>query len=110
MTKSTFVNLTPHTLNVHTADGVVNIAPSGEVARCRVTFTPDGEVGGIPVSLASFGEVTGLPAPSEGLFFVVSGMVTAHPSVSGRPDVLSPGELVRDENGRPIGCRGLKRA
>lgn len=110
MTKSTFVNLTPHTLNVHCADGVVNIAPSGEVARCKVTYTPDGFVGEFPVFVATYGDVTGLPAPSEGLFFIVSGMVTSHPSVSGRPDVFSPGELVRDETGRPCGCKGLKRA
>jgi len=115
-----FVNLTPHTLNIHTRAGVVNIAPSGQVARCKVTYSPDGEVGGVPVSTASFGDVEGLPEPSEGLCFIVSGMVTAHPRVSGersgrfwlakRPDVFSPGELVRDQSGRPIGCKGLKRA
>ena len=107
---SNFINLTPHTLNIHTDDGVVNVAPSGEVARCRVTFTPDGEVAGIPVSLASFGEVTGLPSPFVGISFIVSGMVASHPAVAGRADVFAPGELVRDGAGRPIGCKGLKRA
>ena len=110
MTKYTFVNLTPHVLNVHTPSGVVDIAPSGEVARCRVTFTPDGEVGGIPVFFATYGDVTGLPDPQEGSVFIVSGLVAAHPAVAGRTDVFAPGELVRDESGRPVGCRGLKRA
>lgn len=107
---SNFINLTPHVLNIHTADGVVDIAPSGDVARCKVTFTPDGEVGGIPVSLASFGAVADLPTPVEGSFFIVSGMVASHPAVAGRTDVFAPGELVRDGAGRPIGCKGLKRA
>ena len=107
---SKFINLTPHKLNVHTPTGVVDIEPSGDVARCRVTSTPDGEVGGIPVSLFSFGEVSGLPEPTTGVFFIVSGMVASHPTVAGRRDVFAPGALVRDQEGRPIGCKGLKRA
>jgi len=105
-----FINLTPHTLNVHTPTGVVDITPSGNVARCRVTLTPDGDAGLIPLFRATHGEVDGLPTPSEGSFFIVSGMVASHPTVTGRQDVFAPGALVRDEAGRPIGCKGLKRA
>ena len=102
-----FVNLTPHTLNIHTGNGVTNIAPSGDVARVATVSVEAAPVGGIPTCTTTFGEVTGLPAPAEGVFFIVSGMVA---SAAPRPDVLSPGDLVRDESGRPIGCRGLRRS
>ena len=39
--------------------------------------------------------------------FIVSGMVAA---MVERDDVMSPGPLLRDEEGRPIGCKGLKRS
>ena len=105
-----FINLTPHVLNIISGAATTNVAPSGEVARCRVTYTPDGEVGGIPVYVAVYGEVTGLPEACPGKAYVVSGLVAAHPSVTGRSDVFAPGELVRDADGRPVGCKGLKRA
>lgn len=101
------VNLTPHTLHVHTPGGVVTLAPSGEVARVSTVSVEAPPVEGLPTVVTSFGEVTGLPAPQEGVFLVVSGMVA---SAAPRPDVLSPGDLVRDESGRPVGCKGLRRS
>jgi len=102
-----FVNLTPHALNVHTTEGVITIAPSGSVARVATVETPGLPVGGIPTVFTSYGEVTGLPAPTEGTIYIVSGMVA---SAAPRGDVMSPGPLVRDEGGRPVGCRGLRRS
>ena len=109
-----FVNLTPHTLNVHTPEGVVNIAPLGDdlntnilVARVVQVSVPAAPVGGIPTVNTSYGEVTGLPAPVAGTAYIVSGMVA---SAAPREDVFSPGTLVRDENGRPVGCKGLRRS
>jgi len=101
------VNLTPHTLNIHTPDKVVNLPPSGAVARVATVSVPAAPMGGIPTVTTSFGEVTGLPEPQHGVTLVVSGMVA---SAAPRDDVLSPGDLVRDENGRPVGCRGLRRS
>lgn len=56
------VNLTPHDINVRTADGqTVTVPPSGAVARCseqradRPPLLVDGYT--VPVSLASFGAV-----------------------------------------------------
>jgi len=102
-----FVNLTPHSLAIHTPTGVVTLAPSGEVARVATVNTEAAPVGGIPTCTTTTGEVTGLPDPQEGVFLVVSGMVA---SAAPRPDVFSPGDLVRDESGRPIGCKGLRRS
>lgn len=57
-------------------------------------------------TLTSFGEVTGLPVAKEGTILVVSGLVAS--AIGGqRSDVFSPGALIRDDSGRPIGCQGL---
>ena len=105
-----FTNLTPHTLNIHVSDdAVIEIEPSGQIARVSTTRVPAGNIPGtvIPTSRVEFGEVTDLPAPVEGTVLIVSGMVA---SATPREDLCSPGELVRDANGRPIGCRGLTRS
>ena len=105
------VNLTPHTLNIHTPDGVVTLPPSGEVARVSTVsvsgLSVAGDWGFIPTVTTTFGEVTGLPKRTESTALIVSGMVA---SAAPRDDVLSPGDLVRDENGRPVGCLGLRRS
>lgn len=103
------INLTPHVLNVHTPDGVVDLPASGQVARVATSETSVGEVAGVPVTTTTFGEVTGLPEPAPGVWLVVSMLVRTAAEAAGRRDVLSPGPLVRDAEGRPVGCRGLTR-
>ncbi len=102
MTNPRFVNLTPHAVTVV---GGPTLPPSGQVARCSQTSTPAGEHGGVALSRVVFGAVEGLPEPEPGVVFVVSALVRA--AVPGRSDVASPGELVRNEAGQPVGCRGL---
>lgn len=104
------VNLTPHVLNVHVADGSVrDIPPSGTVARVATIEIPADPIDGVPVVVTTFGELVGLPEPEPDVVFVVSGIVADAAAAAGRRDVVSPGPLVRDEGGRPIGCRGLAR-
>ena len=107
-----FVNLTPHTINVYKHDNThISIPPSGAVARVSVEYTVIDNWDGVYVRKAHYGEITGLPdtdkCPKTGepKIYIVSGMVAAAVS---RGDVMSPGELIRDENGRPVGCNGLK--
>ena len=99
------INLTPHILNIHTPSGVVNVPPSGSVARCAVSSETVGEHEGIPLLRSSMGEVTGLPSPEPGVLYVVSMVVRG--AVSERSDIASPGALVRNEAGQPCGCQGL---
>jgi len=103
-----FKNLTPHVLNVLDEEGnpVMEIPPSGEIARVSVSYRKIEEVNGIPIFSAHYGEIVNLPEPEPGTYFIVSGMVKS--TIPNRLDVFSPGELVRDENGMPIGCKGLK--
>ena len=100
-------NCTPHTLNIHLPDGSVrSLPPSGVSPRVATVTEPSESVDGVPVVTSRLGEVTGLPPAEPGVFLVVSQIVA---SAAGRPDLLFPGELVRDDAGRPVGCRGLAR-
>lgn len=99
------VNLTPHIINIVLEDGsTVNVPPSGKVARVEATFTPAGTVSGVPVYRRKFGAVIGLPEFAVDTVYIVSALVA---QAAPRPDVYSPGELVRNDAGQPIGCKGL---
>lgn len=101
----TFVNLTPHEITIVGGETDVRVAPSGSVARCAQKSVVVGTVEGVSLNRTEFGAVEGLPAPVEGTIFIVSALVrTAVPS---RTDVASPGELVRNAAGQPVGCKGL---
>jgi hypothetical protein len=102
-----FVNLTPHRLNILTPSGMVVFDPSGMVTRVATLRREGPTVGGIPTVITSYGRVEDLPRRRKGKVYIVSGMVAAQ--VPHREDVFSPGPLVRDENGRPVGAEGLSR-
>ena len=105
-----FVNLTPHTVKIVGGDGRVKalLPPSGMVARVeqtRVQAGHTGAYGGVECWRTSYGEVTGLPPEQARNGLIVSAMVRT--ACSGRRDLFSPGELVRDADGNVTGCRGL---
>lgn len=102
------INLTPHTVNVWNVEGTEKLSdlpPSGNVARVEVARTLAGEVAGLPVFVQQRGEVTGLPAFVQGSYLLVSAQVRL--ALPERTDLLSPGELLRNEQGQPVGCKGL---
>jgi len=109
------VNLTPHSITVLGGDAPLVLAPSGSVARVATETRELRKLDGVSILVQTYGEITGLPAysPSDGCY-VVSALVrladAADRATRGdapREDVLSPGELVRDAAGQPVGCRGL---
>lgn len=98
------VNLTPHTINEVTTGA--SIPPSGRVVRVKATTTKVGSHCGYPIFKSTFSEVEGLPEEEEGTMFIVSTLVmNACPA---RADLLSPGNLVRNEHGQPVGCVGFR--
>ena len=102
-----FVNLTPHVINIHGDGDVCPVAPDGRVARVSTTSIEiAGGCGPFALVATVYGEVTGLPDPVVDTCFIVSSMVADR--VLDRDDVVAPGELVRDAQGNPIGCKGLK--
>lgn len=117
-----FKNLTPHAVNVRRLDGTfLDIPASGNVARVEAKRTEMAPVDGIAVRMTTFGALTGLPAPQAGTIYIVSALVAQHKAAKRRvpvyddggmivsydTDVLVPGESIRDEAGRIVGCDGL---
>lgn len=102
-----WINLTPHDINVVTADGepVATFPKSGEIARCEQTVNFVANIGGVDTYVSTFGEVYGLPEKVDGINLIVSGLVRA--AVPNRADLYQPGQLIRNEKGQPIGCVGL---
>jgi hypothetical protein len=80
--KQQIVNLTPHCIRIN--DGTEYPA-SGAVARVAAGYSDFDERG---VCSAEFGQVSGVPEPSDGVLYVVSGMVSA--AMPNRLDVVAP--------------------
>jgi hypothetical protein len=103
---TTFINLTPHAITV---EGLGTLPPSGIVARVSVAQCDVGTRGGVRLRASVKGEVTGVPAPTEGVTFVVSGMVLDALAGSRKGDVVAPdtgADAVR-ENGQIVAVRGF---
>ncbi len=102
------INLTPHDIVVVYGDEKKVFPKSGSVARVSVEYYPTqlGEILGVPTTSSSYGEVIGLFREIPGVFYIVSTMV-AQAMEGKRLDLLSPGPLIRDENGQPVGCSSL---
>lgn len=79
----------------------------GEPIRVSCESRKVDTVEGIDIYENIYGEVTGLPEFKEGVFYVVSAMVRQ--ALPERKDLLSPGQLIRNEEGQPVGCLGLVR-
>lgn len=111
-------NATPHDILVVSEDGsTVRIPkPDDESGVARVTVerqkvaTPPFETveGAVfaPVYTSVFGEVVNLPPQRPNVFYIVSSVVAQ--ACPGRTDLLVPDELVRDEEGRVVGCRSFR--
>lgn len=101
---TTFINLTPHDVVVENPDGTRILFPrSGTAARASAEYEACGFEGGVQLYRRKFGSVD-LPAPQQGVMYIVSLLVK---DLVQRDDLVSPGELIRDENGQPVACRGL---
>ena len=103
-----FVNLTPHELQIQRLGGSIQTIPRG-TAEARLS---EGEkttttLGFFMGTTKTFGEVLGLPEPVEGTIFITSALV--RDKVPHRTDVVSPGDPVRVD-GRPqfrLGAQGF---
>ena len=127
------VNLTPHKIAIVNGEEVIEISPSGTVARVKTVQKETGiTVFGIPVVKTEYTEIEGLPSVCENCLikhectvslemrngktcglqfpekiFIVSSIVAQ--AVKSRKDVIapdtSPESAVRDEEGRIIGIK-----
>ena len=81
--------------------------PSGMVARLATTLRKVEEVDGIPVMVGESGSVQNLPPPKEGVLCIVTQYVRQ--ALPERKDLISPAKLLRDPNGRVVGCGAFER-
>ena len=100
------INLTPHCVNMVSSTGeeIKKFESEGE-ARCSQKTIRIGEVDGIPLTQTFFGEVTGLPLEQEGIKYIVSRLVMQ--ACPNRKDLLVPNEILRDNDGKIIGCQSF---
>lgn len=95
-----------NTIGIKTPDMVLE-QYTGEPIRVSCESRKVGVIEGVDIYENVYGEVTGLPEFEEGVYYVVSAMVRQ--ALPHRKDLLSPGQLIRNEAGQPIGCLGLVR-
>jgi hypothetical protein len=96
------INLTPHEIHEVTTG---RRFPSTGSARVETTVRQVATIGGMPIVETTFGQVDGLPERTDDTIYIVSRIVKQ--AVLDRDDCVCPGELVRDERGQPIGCKGF---
>lgn len=103
----TIENWTPHRITVVRTDSGADLVlePAGPAPRLTTTREDLGVLDGVPMVRATMGDVTGLPAERPGVILVVSAMVAE--AAPERADLACPGELIRDDAGQVVGCRGL---
>jgi len=120
------INLTPHEIKIHAVNdgqtaGTVTVPASGQVARVSSIHRLDSESLELYEGLftdtfhTEYGKIEGLPdfdKKSDNIY-IVSSLVLSN--LRGglrldkfRDDVFAPGNLVRDADGKPVGCYGLK--
>lgn len=101
-----FVNLTPHALNIRNANGdIVDFPVTGTIARVAQTATVVNVINGINITKQVFGNVVDLPDPQPDTIFIVARLVAA--AAPDRKDLMIPGPMIRDDQGRVIGADGL---
>lgn len=97
----TFVNLTPHPINIVDGDTLLKHEVIPRVSEVEEKIDT---INGIDIYKKSYGQVENLPDPVNGTFYIVSAMIAL--ACRDRDDLLIP-RTVRDENGRIIGCDGF---
>ena len=99
-------NCTPCMLNIIKRDGeVLDLPPCGIVPRCSQSEECFLVINGVSITRQTFGEVINLPKLEKDVLLVVSRLVAS--ACPDRSDLLVPGPLVRDGEGKVIGCKGL---
>jgi len=100
----TFINTTPHPVHVLNRDGelVLTIPAASQPLRLEERLESLGDLAGVPLVKKALAADISLPEPQEGVYYIVSLAVA---QAARRPDLLVPDDLVRDDQGRILGCR-----
>ena len=99
------VNLTPHIVSVITPTGTTVFPPSETIARVSQNNTLLQTIKNIPIYKTVYSTVENLPERTTDTLLIVSSIVKA--AMPDRHDLISPTNLVRDDAGNIIGCKGF---
>jgi len=100
----TLINTTPHPVHVLNRDGevVLTIPAAPQPLRLEERVEALGDLAGVPLVKKTLAADISLPEPQDGVYYIVSLAVA---QAARRPDLLVPDDLVRDDQGRILGCR-----
>jgi len=109
------LNLTPHPVNILDEDNnvLLTIEPEQDVEPIRLEqsdrIVDEVLVAGIcvPVTETVFGEATNLPDEQTGTLLIVSSLVRT--ALLDRTDLVTPNQVVRNDEGHIVGCRSFAR-
>ena len=102
------VNLTPHSININTINGIVTIHPYKihNLPRVIINRTNHSTIDNIAIFTNSTNNIVeNIPPIIPGTIYIVSALVRIN--LPTRKDIFSPGNLIRDAKGNVIGCDGL---
>lgn len=102
------INLTPHAIHILGKEGeVLRTYPSqGAIRLAQQTINLEPAEDGTPLTKTQYLDGA-LPEPQEGTIYIVSLPVAQYALTKGRKDFVVPNDLVRDDEGRIIGCKNL---
>ena len=99
-------NLTPHDVVIITDRLWLTFEPEGIVPRVAIEADNMPMLGDVfPIRREHYGQVMDLPDEEDGTILIVSRMVAD--ACHDRHDLVFPTDLVRDEEGKIIGCRSF---
>lgn len=105
----TFVNLTPHTVNLINENSGLVFCSFPSKGSVRVGMESKYEVvNGVPQGSIKYTELEGLPDPKENVIYILSSIAFNAAKAQGRNDICFPaGKMFRDENGQIKGVEFL---
>jgi hypothetical protein len=100
------INLTPDPVSLFDADGnlLEEVLPSGHIAYIEEESTELPNLNGMPMRRVIRGQIIGLLKPEPGVLQIVPTMIF---HLARRVDVVAPGPVLRDSDGRVRGYLGL---
>lgn len=108
------VNLTPHPVGICHSGGVINIPPSGQLARVVISYFDHDSylIDGVSIPIRAIDpptSIVGLPPPEPHLIYIVSWQCLQIAATMGRTDVCAPDThgATRDADGHIVGVPGL---
>lgn len=107
-----FRNFTPHEINIHCENGTIVTIPSEGCIHAKQSFVMSETFNGIEVATYAYGEPEGVPETLEDdTFYIVSKIALDACNQYGinTHNFLMVGEVVRDDDGKIIGCKTLSR-